>query len=298
MTWNTKAKIEKRAVPTGLNFENLLKRAVDEPGTMSKAYQAFHRYSVGNQIAAMFQCMNKGIDLGPINTFKKWKEMGRMVKKGEKAMFLCMPVTAKKKTEDKATGEEKESCFTLFVWRPRWFVLSQTQGDDAPLESPPDWTYGKALAALEITEVPFTMPNGNCQGYASKDEIAINPLGQHKLKTTFHVLAHVVLGHTKENTMTDGDETPRELREAEAECVAMVLCEVLDQPGTDLSRGYIQHWYGSGNAIPEKSARKIFAAANKILKAGQPELEQAEHKPAKSDGSFGRSLMRSIARNA
>ena len=273
MTWNTKKKVAKREVPTGLCFENLLKKAVNEPGTVSKAYQAFHNYSLGNQIAAMFQCGQKGIDLGPINTFKKWGDMGRKVKKGEKAIFLCMPVTAKKKTEDKETGEEKESCFTLFVWRPRWFVLSQTEGDEPTLETPPEWTYGKALAALEIHEVPFTMPDGNCQGYASKQEIAINPLGAHRLKTTFHELAHIVLGHCKENQMQDGDQTPRDLREAEAECVAMVLCEVLDLPGTDLSRDYIQGWYGTGHAIPEKSARKIFAAANKILKAGR-DIEQ------------------------
>ena len=32
--------------------------------------------------------------------------------------------------------------------------------------------------------------------------------------------------------------------------------------------GYIQHWWGQGNPIPERSAQRIFKAADQILKAG------------------------------
>jgi hypothetical protein len=44
----------------------------------------------------------------------------------------------------------------------------------------------------------------------------------------------------------------------------------LNLPGLDESRGYIQYWYGTGQPIPEASARKIFKAADAILKAGRP----------------------------
>jgi hypothetical protein len=54
----------------------------------------------------------------------------------------------------------------------------------------------------------------------------------------------------------------------EAEAVAMLLCESLELPGSEYARGYIQHWL-SGDVIPEKSAMKIFGAADRILKAGQ-----------------------------
>jgi hypothetical protein len=40
-------------------------------------------------------------------------------------------------------------------------------------------------------------------------------------------------------------------------------------PGADFARGYIQNWL-SGEVIPEKSAQKIFRAADRILKAGAP----------------------------
>jgi hypothetical protein len=48
------------------NFSDLLERATTEPGTLSAAYFAFHGYSLGNQLLAMFQCQERGIALGPI----------------------------------------------------------------------------------------------------------------------------------------------------------------------------------------------------------------------------------------
>jgi len=49
-----------------VQFRDLLKRAVLEPGTISAAYSAFHHYSLGNQLAALFQCSLRRIPVGPI----------------------------------------------------------------------------------------------------------------------------------------------------------------------------------------------------------------------------------------
>jgi antirestriction protein ArdC len=87
-------------------------------------------------------------------------------------------------------------------------------------------------------------------------------------KTLFHELAHIELGHTAELDFQDSEQTPRNLREAEAEAVAMLLCESLSLPGAEFCRGYIQNWL-KGDVIPEKSAMKIFGAADRILRAGQ-----------------------------
>ena len=58
------------------------------------------------------------------------------------------------------------------------------------------------------------------------------------------------------------------LRECEAEAVALLFCAVLELPGIDEARGYIQHWWGQGHEIPEPSARRILKVADQILKAG------------------------------
>jgi N-terminal domain of anti-restriction factor ArdC len=78
----------------------LLVEAVNKPGTIMKAYSAFWNYSVGNQILALVQCQLRGIQPGPINTFPKWQTLGRVVKRGEKALTLCMPLTRKRRNDE------------------------------------------------------------------------------------------------------------------------------------------------------------------------------------------------------
>jgi hypothetical protein len=78
----------------------------------------------------------------------------------------------------------------------------------------------------------------------------------------------VELAHTAESDFSDSEHTPRNLREVEAEATAMLVLESLGLPGAEYARGYIQHWL-SGDVIPEKSAQKIFGAADRILRAGR-----------------------------
>jgi len=217
----------------------------------------------------MWQCHAKGIDAGPINTFNGWRALGRHVRKGQKAMQLCMPVVAKS-TEIK-DGQEVEKVYTRFIFPSRWFVLSQTDGQEYNAPTfPKNWDKAKALQTLNITEKPFTKLNGNIQGYSYTHEFAINPLAENPAKTLFHEMAHIMLGHTENADHQDGLTLPRSLKEAEAESVAMLLCETLELPGAEFSRGYIQDWL-SGDVIPERSAQRIFSAADKILRAGLPE---------------------------
>jgi len=53
----------------------------------------------------------------------------------------------------------------------------------------------------------------------------------------------------------------------EAEGVALRCCESLGLEGAQFSRGYIQSW-GQGQTFTERSAQRIFHAADRILKAG------------------------------
>ena len=116
-------------------WAELLQQAVSQPGMILKAYSAFHGYSLGNQIAAMIQCEQRGIEAGPINTYPGWQKLNRQVKKGQKAIWLCMPFTKKLKNE---TSGEDQTIITNFVWKPHWFVLSQTDGEPVEMPAIPD----------------------------------------------------------------------------------------------------------------------------------------------------------------
>jgi len=263
----------------------LLVEAVNKPGLIMEAYSAFHHYSIGNQLLALVQCHMRGLEPGPINTFPGWQALGRNVKRGERALVLCMPITRKRHDEDANDNNDeanRERTYTAFMHKPRWFVISQTIGDEFTAPALPQWYAERALAALDIEQIAFTSTDGNCQGYARRRQVAINPVAQLPHKTLFHEAAHVILGHTAEADFTDTERTPKNLREVEAEAVALLCCEALNLEGADYCRGYIQNWLCpalgyNGDAIPEKSAQKIFRAADQILRAGRTEDTTDEH---------------------
>jgi len=252
-----------------IQFRQLLEEAVSKPGTLMRAYSLFWNYSLGNQILALIQANRHGIALGPIASFNRWKELGRHVKRGEKALTLCMPVTCRRTVKEQTpdgTDVDAEITFKRFVFRRNWFMLAQTDGADYQPPSIPTWDRARALRTLAVEEIPFESLSGNVQGYARDRQIAINPLAQMPAQTTFHELAHIELGHTSE-AVHDSEALPRSLKEVEAEAVGLLCLESLGMPGAEYCRGYIQNWL-AGAEIPERSAQRIFSAADKILKAG------------------------------
>jgi hypothetical protein len=130
------------------------------------------------------------------------------------------------------------------VYRPHWFVLAQTEGKKLLPVPTPSWDRSKALTSLDVTEVPFDATDGNVMGFARVRSISVSPLNPMPHKTTFHELGHVLLGHTAEGDQADGELTPRNLRECEAESVALLCCAALGLPEVECCRGDIQSWWG------------------------------------------------------
>ncbi|MDE3180189.1 MAG: DUF1738 domain-containing protein [Acidobacteriota bacterium] len=261
-----------------ISWAALLDEAVSKPGFIHQAYSRFHNYSLGNQLLALFQCFEREIAPGPLASFMKWKQLGRRVRKGERALILCMPLPCQRTRtvkKDDGTEQEEEFTYTHYTYKAHWFVLSQTEGAEYQVPAIPEWNEEQALAALKIERIPFEDLNGNCQGYAQRGgKIAINPLASLPFKTLCHELAHSVL-HCAEGDMADTDQTPRSVAEVEAEAVALLCCESLGLPGAEFSRGYIQSW-AKGEAISERSAQRIFHAADRILKAGYADWPTTE----------------------
>lgn len=250
------------------NWSQLLEDATRKPGTMAACYRAFHNYSLGNVILAAWQCAARQIILGPIATYKKWQETGRQVRKGEKAITLCVPVmrTVREVNPDTGKEETKQVC-SGFTYRSEWFVLAQTDGEDVELDAVPDWDADQALAALNIERsTEFDYPNGNAQGYATGRKVVLNPVAQHLMRTLIHEMAHILLGHTD---MADLNQAPITLKELEAEAVAYLVCDTFGLDGAEESREYMQHWFGKDKDIPEENTQRIFRVAQKILDAGK-----------------------------
>lgn len=248
----------------------LLRDAVEKPGRMLETYTAFHNYSFGNALLAMEQCTRRNLQPGPLNTYRGWFERKRQVRKGEKGITLCMPMSFKRPGQaDDVQDETAERRISYaFRFRAYWFVLAQTEGEENVAPSIPGFDLETALRALQITRTPFDEMNGNIQGFATGRAIAINPLAALPQKTTFHEIAHIVLGHTTSEKLVDSEQTARHIREVEAESVALICCESLGLEGAEYCRGYIQHWMKTESEISNQSAARIFTAATSILKAG------------------------------
>lgn len=253
-------------IPT---FADMLATVATEPGILEQAFTRFHNYSIGNQLLAWIQCKEREITPGPIATYRTWQELGRQVRKGEKAISLLMPITCARKQTDETTGEESQATFTRFVTKARWFVLSQTDGRDYEAPAAPEWNGARALQALDVESVTFDLLNGNVQGYAVGRRVSVSPVAERPLATLLHELAHVVLGHTsKDERMEDGAAIGYAQREVEAESVAFLVLASLGEDGLEYCRGYVQH-YLRGNTIDERTAQRIFKAADTILRAGR-----------------------------
>ena len=254
----------------------LLQSAVRTPGRLLAAYTAFHNYSFGNALLALTQCHRRNLEPGPLNTYRGWLELKRQVRKGEKGITLCMPMLQRQRVlQDEAdTREVEASRLSAFAFRAYWFVLAQTDGDAVSNPPIPGFDLETALRVLDITRGNFDEINGNIQGFAVDRMIAVSPIAAIPHKTTFHEIAHCVLRHTTNDKLVDFEAAPSDLREVEAEAVALICCETLGLDGAEFARGYIQHWLKGEKIIPNHNAARIFAAATAILKAGNPAVEK------------------------
>lgn len=251
------------ASPGQIAFADVLAAALTEPGRLSSAVRAFHGFSLGNQLSAAWQCTARGLPYGPLATFRGWQERGRQVRRGEKALWLCMPVTVRR---DAAEGDALPAtpARTAFVWRPRWFTLAQTDGPSYDWQAElPAWQKEAALTALGIAELPFDPAYAaRALGYCTAAGVAVSPLAPEPHKVLFHELAHALLAHA-------GSGLPQADRELEAEGVALLAVHALGLSGTADSRAYLQHFAAGRCAFSEAQARRIIATAERIVRAGQ-----------------------------
>lgn len=246
-------------------WNTLLETALNVEGSLGNTYNRFYNYSFMNQIHLMLQGLTE-----PVATYKVWQSLNRQVKKGSKAKYIIKPVFYKSDKE----AEEYE----LKGFRPVncIFSYSDTDGEELPPVELEKWHILTACENLNIKEVTYRSIDGNTAGYSTGREYAINPVAKYPLKTTMHELAHIVLGHTTEESHAEY-KTHRGIKEFEAETTALLLMKELEAHpklwNESESRAYIQGWLKKQKP-EEKSIKRIFKAVNDILTAGKPKPEE------------------------
>lgn len=257
-----------------VDYNKLLLDVINEKGTISKCFNMFHNYSIRNQFLAYHQMIARGMEICPINSFSGWNKLNRSINRGEHALWLWQPITVTKKELNPKTNKIEDVEHVIFVFRPKWFALCQTNGAELKQAEDikiGDFDFNKVYKKFNIEIIPYNKLNGNIQGFArvkvledkkNKKQLAINPLAEDVEMTLLHEITHLVLEHAT----SDLDSSIKEL---EAETTAYIVGSVMgiDEEQLSRSRGYIQGWFKE-NKIPEKNATRIMNTAQKILTAG------------------------------
>lgn len=241
-----------------VDYTQYLDTIFKNKGKLKEGYSTFHNYSVNNQLLVVYQLISRDMQIRPIATFNKWKELGRSVKKGEKALKMLVPYFVKKEEEN------EETFLRGFSVKNLWFTLEQTQGEDLEekqVTKAPKIDINAIMKHFGITEIPFNHVDGNMQGYAiPKDKkIAINPLATNKKMTLYHEVGHVVMGHAE-------TDLTRPQKEFEAEFFCYMLLEYeSEQELQEYCKGYIQSWVDK-HEVKSSSIMKVLAKVDEVLK--------------------------------
>lgn len=245
---------------------DLLEQALMDSDVLSENFNKFHRYSTRNQMVLRRQGADE-----PMASFAGWKKEGRQVQKGAKALYVRRPVQVDDLDLPKVDGKYQKK--TIFPFTKCSFRLSDTKMIDETADDKyinptinADW---KIIADnLKIEVKKFEMVDGNVQGYATGNSIAISELATNPAMIAYHEIAHVVLGHTK---LTNS--VPKGIRELQAEATAFIVAKTLGVKfNEEESQGYITHWQRHKN-IDKVFINQILTAVDKMTKATLPKVE-------------------------
>lgn len=209
----------------------------------------FHQYSWRNCMLIALQ----NPDATRVAGFRKWLELKRYVRKGEKGIAILAPMTYRKKVEDDNGGEKTVAGVRGFRV-VHVFDVSQTEGEDLPELARISGDPGELLEGLQSLvrdsgiDLRYEVLPLGTKGLSQKGAIVVaEGLGdaEHFAVLT-HELAHEWL-HGDERRK----ETTKTVRETEAEAVAFAVCRAFGLDCSTRSSDYIQLYQGDTEVLAQ-----------------------------------------------
>lgn len=228
---------------------------------------AFRRYSFNNLMLIALQCPHATHVAG----FRKWQELGRQVRKGEKAIKILGYSTKKITKTDPVTGEEVEDRVKRFPVLSV-FDVSQTNGEPVPsnayelptgegpagmLERLSAWLRGEGWT---LRELPL---GGMMEGYTDHrrriiaTETGLEPAA--RLVVLLHEVAHALLHENDAEYVTH-----RGVCETEAESTAYVIANLIGMDVDASSVSYVAGWTKADREVITAAATNVLRAVNVI----------------------------------
>jgi hypothetical protein len=259
------------------------------------AMSRFHNYSLGN----ILEIARQRPDATRVAGMYAWNQLGRRVKKGEKAIRILAPIVGVKRKPDAEAEKDitKQNTRVLVGFRSASiFDVSQTDGVDLPELQDVTGEVGDHHARLlqfiakEGIGLVVTENIAPALGASYGGRIAILP-GQTKageFSTLVHELAHEMLHRADRRTAITKD-----VRETEAGAIAFVIGKAIGLETGRASADYIQLYHGNASLLTE-SLGVIQQASAVILAALQsPVVEETSTRFIDRSNT---SLMQAVAR--
>jgi antirestriction protein ArdC len=231
----------------------------------------FHKYSFRNCLLIAMQRSGATRVAG----YRKWQELGRHVKKGEKGIAILAPMVYKQNAEEQATrngsGEEASVSDSAKVVRGFRVVhvydVEQTDGKPLPEFATVDGDAGDWLGKLEHViraagiELEYQDDLGGAEGVSTGGTISVLS-GLSDAKSVL-----VLLHECAHERLHKGDrrkETTKRIRETEA--VAFVVAQAIGFDAQHHASDYIQLYNGDAETLQE-SMEFIQQTATQIIEA-------------------------------
>lgn len=212
-----------------------------------------YKWSLLNQLICYFTGMTD------FRGYKQWEEVGRNVKKGEKATHILVPWL--KKDKDEKTQEEKS--FLAGFITACVFAVEQTEGK--PLEYQHLELHKLPLVerAKELGVSVATIPgNYNHYGYYSSNKQII-ALASPEESVWFHEICH--LADDKITGIKNGQDP---IQEIVADLGALALCQIVGLDGSKTlgnNYRYIESYAKKLELTPYGAVLKVLSRTEKIL---------------------------------
>jgi antirestriction protein ArdC len=231
----------------------------------------FRQYSFNNTMLILIQCPTAT----HVASYRKWLEMGRQVRKGEKGLSIFAPMTRKK--TDEVTGKEKT--YVAGFRLVSVFDVAQTDGDALPTDvSRPVLLEGEAPEGLweslagMVTAHGYTLRRGPSErgenGYTSPSDTVVQVSeglsDAQACKTLIHEVAHMLL-HCEDKALTEDALLHRNVAEVEAESVAHIVAQVHGLATDDYSVPYVAGWSNGKTEVIAATADRVLRTAKQIL---------------------------------
>ena len=242
----------------------------DDWQRMLKVAAKFHRYSFNNHLMIFLQRPDATLVAG----FRRWQQLNRFVRKGEKGIAIFAPCKYRTKIETDA-GEEKTLQQLRGFRVVHVFDISQTDGE--PIEDldavkprlldgdAPEGLWNALVAqakdaGFEVLRERRGSENGFCDFAAKKIAVRSDVSELQAIKTFVHELAHALL---------HADERPKsmEIAEVEVESVAFIVLDALGLASDTYSFPYVARWSGGDPELVRSSAEQVIACAKGVLTA-------------------------------